>query len=375
MTVGITILDRPAGHDDQTLTIRIGDAEHQLHAVWLRDACVCAACRNPATNERLVDSAQIPLDLGVVAANVEQGHLRVELTDGHTAICETVWLRRHLADVGEASDPAAGRLLWDGGGGALSTFARTDLDDPAGLVAWLDTITERGAAVVTGVDPSDDGLRSVARLIGDIRATNYGVTWRIEATIEPVSAVDSERGLLVHTDLPYRDVAPGLQLLLAGVVDVAGGASTLVDGYAVAEQIRTADPAAWRLLTATEFSYPFVRDDVEFHGRAPLIGLRPDGTYFQIRRAPDLAGSPFVDAADVADLYRALRRWTDLIDHPDNEVQVALRPGELLAFDNHRVLHGRTPFALGSSGRRLLHGCYLDIEDLRSRRAVAARST
>ena len=110
----------------------------------------------------------------------------------------------------------------------------------------------RGAARLHGVDPHDAALRSAAAVVGEIRATNYGVTWEIEATVEPVSAVDSERHLFAHTDLPYREVAPGVQLLLAVVVDVPGGESTLVDGYAVAEQLRTVDPDAWRLLTTTE---------------------------------------------------------------------------------------------------------------------------
>lgn len=198
--------------------------------------------------------------------------------------------------------------------------------------------------------------------------------WAIEADVDPVSAVDSERHLLVHTDLPYRDVAPGVQLLLAAISDVSGGHTTLVDGYGCAEQLRCADPAAWKLLTEIEFSYPFVRDDIELIGRAPLIGLHSDGRYRQIRRAPDLVGVPYVDAATTPDLYRAVRHWTRLLDDPANERRVALGVGDLLAFDNHRLLHGRTAFELGAHGRRRLLGCYLDLDDLRSRHAVLARS-
>ena len=242
------------------------------------------------------------------------------------------------------------------------------------MVAWIDAICRDGAALVTGVDPDEQGLRSVAAAVGPILATNYGVTWEIAATVEPVSAVESERHLSVHTDLPYRTAPPGLQLLLAAIVDVEGGASTLVDGYAAAEDLCRSDPAAWELLTQTEFTYPYVRDGVEIHGRYPSIGVGGDGAYQAIRRAPDLVGVPAVAHSETPALYRALRRWNGLLDDPAREWQGRLEPGELLAFDNHRLLHGRTAFELGASGRRRLLGCYLDLDDLLSRRAVAARS-
>ena len=44
-----------------------------------------------------------------------------------------------------------------------------------------------------------------------------------------------------------------------------------------------------------------------------------------------------------------------------------------LVFDNHRMLHGRTAFELGASGRRILRGCYLHRDDVASRRAVLRR--
>jgi gamma-butyrobetaine dioxygenase len=148
-----------------------------------------------------------------------------------------------------------------------------------------------------------------------------------------------------------------------------------VDGYAAAEHLRTIDPSGWELLTRTEFTYPYVRDHIEMHGNAPSIGVDRHGDYRAIRRAPDLVGVPVVTAEETPALYRAMRRWHEVLDDPAREWQRRLEPGDLLAFDNHRMLHGRTAFELGASGRRRLFGCYLDVDDLLSRRAVAARST
>ena len=49
---------------------------------------------------------------------------------------------------------------------------------------------------------------------------------------------------------------------------------------------------------------------------------------------------------------------------------VAFAAGDLLCFDNERVLHGRTAF---HGGERLLQGCYADRDGLRSTLALLRR--
>jgi gamma-butyrobetaine dioxygenase len=51
---------------------------------------------------------------------------------------------------------------------------------------------------------------------------------------------------------------------------------------------------------------------------------------------------------------------------------VKLRPGDLVAFDNTRLLHGRTAFTLPNTAglARHLQGCYVDRDGLYSRLAV-----
>jgi len=364
-----------ADYNDTTVTVSDGSGSTQdLHVIWLRDSCDCPGCRRRSTNERLLDSTTIPLNITILSIEETRRHLVVNTSDGHAAVIDWTWLNRHIRSISQRDAQAADTELWSFNDDAIATFAASALERADGVARWTDAILKRGIACVSGVEPALAGLRSVASLIGEIRATNYGVTWTIEADLEPVSAVDSERQLRVHTDLPYREISPGIQLLLAVVVDVPGGATTLVDGYAVAEKIRLTDPQAWELLTTVEFSYPFVRDDVELVGRAPIIGLHSNGGYHQIRWAPDLVGSPFLDdPVQAPALFAALATWSSLVDDPANEIRIALESGDLLAFNNHRMLHGRTAFQLGAHGRRCLIGCYLDVEDLRSRHAVLTR--
>jgi gamma-butyrobetaine dioxygenase len=49
-----------------------------------------------------------------------------------------------------------------------------------------------------------------------------------------------------------------------------------------------------------------------------------------------------------------------------------LAAGELITYDNSRVLHGRESFD-ANTGNRHLQGCYMNREEIASKRAVLAR--
>ena len=353
----------------------------RFHAIWLRDSCSCRQCRRPETNERLLDSTGIDHDLTIVDAAVRNGRLQLEFSDGHRTELASDFLAQHAPSRWDkAENPLVGRRGRSDGRDGLgsspaslpASFQRQDLEERAGLGHFVDALWVDGAALVRSVEPTEAGLLGVAGLIGHVLPSNYGRTWTVEATVDPYSAVDSELGLKVHTDLPYRQSPPGLQLILAVIADVEGGASTLVDGFTMAERLRAENRRWWQLLTSVPFAYSFRRPGTHLERASPLLSLESDGRYQQVRRAPDLVGSPVVQADDVPELYEALARWSHLLDDPENQVEVRLESGDVLAFDNHRMLHGRSAFELGSTGRRLLRGCYLDIDELTNRRALLA---
>ncbi len=335
--------------DATILTLTAADGRTgTFHAMWLRDACRCEVCRRPSTGERLLDSTTIPFDLSVTTARLDSDAVELAFSDGHSSRLPVDGLLDHAADDDHGDRPAGHHRL----------------------LAWLDALWADGLAVVRGVAPDVAGLLGVADHIGPVLPSNYGPSWEIEATVDPETAVDSQLPLRVHTDLPYRTNPPGLQLMLVAVTTVAGGASTFTDGYAVAEALRRDHPGSWELLTTVPFTYVFDRPGVHLEGRSPLIERRADGRYGLVRRAPDLVGLPIVAADRTPDLYAALGRWTAAVDDPANQLTLQLDVGDLVAFDNRRILHGRSAFQLGERGRRRLLGCYLDIDELLSRRTV-----
>jgi gamma-butyrobetaine dioxygenase len=70
----------------------------------------------------------------------------------------------------------------------------------------------------------------------------------------------------------------------------------------------------------------------------------------------------------------AMRVFTQVAHDPRFMISSAFTPGDLVGFDNRRILHGRDAFDPGA-GRRRLRGCYMDHDDLFSRLRVLRRPT
>lgn len=341
---------------------------HEFAAVWLRDACRCPDCRDPATDIRREGLPPLDPDLAVARAWVgEDGGLECRWFDGHATSLGAEWL---LAAIRPAAGVTAQRL-WRGDFRPFAA-AHDDLDDP-GLLAWLTALWRDGVALVHDMPATREELRRFAGRIGPIRASNYGPDWEIEASPDPFSPVDSEQGLRVHVDLPYRQLPPGIQLNLAARTKATGGAATLTDGFAVLDALRQDDEEAYTALTRAAYSTHWRSPHHDLTWSGPLVELDAHGAPRLIRHAPGLAGEVSGDPATTRAAYRAANAFTELAEDPRFRITVPLRDGDLVAMQNHRVLHGRTAFDLSTGGRTLL-GCYLDVDDLHSTIRVLQRA-
>ena len=169
-----------------------------------------------------------------------------------------------------------------------------------------------------------------------------------------------------HTDNPYRDPAPGLQILACLENTVEGGESVVVDGFKVAERLQAQSPRGFERLAGccARFEYAGAKG-VQLRSKRPIIELGPDGELIGIR-FNNRSAAPFRDIPydAMADYYAAYRLMAELIEDPALAIRFRLAPGEAFIVDNLRVLHARTPITSG--GQRWLQGCYADKDGLLS---------
>ena len=96
------------------------------------------------------------------------------------------------------------------------------------------------------------------------------------------------------------------------------------------------------------------------------------GEIFQIRNTGFLRAEPAMAEDRVEEAYRAVRLYSRLSMDDRFICRTPFRPGDLVIFDNRRILHGRDSFD-PQSGVRKLEGLYMDTDELYSRLRVLER--
>jgi gamma-butyrobetaine dioxygenase len=231
---------------------------------------------------------------------------------------------------------------------------------------WLALVARYGFGKLTGGPVEDGALMKVVDLFGYVRETNYGRHFEVRTEVNPTNLAFTGLGLQAHTDNPYRDPVPTVQVLYCQESSAAGGENMVVDGFAAALRLKEENPEWFDVLSryCARFEYAGEKG-VVLRSRRPMIELAPDGELIAIRfnnrSAAAITDVPF---EHMATYYEAYRRLGEIIDDPSMEVTFRLEPGECFIVDNTRVLHARKAYS--GTGTRWLQGCYADKDGLLS---------
>ena len=345
----------------------------RFHAIWLRDNAWDDKTRSPGNGQRLITLGDIPRNIAIASAKVTGGQLHLTFAPEDRAIAyDLSWLERHAYD-----RPTAGTVkgwtapevqTWDAGlgGGVPVGDLQTMQNNPLALRDWLHGVRRYGFGKITGGSTKPGALFDVVSLFGYVRETNYGRHFEVRTEVNPSNLAYTGLGLQAHTDNPYRDPVPTVQVLYCLENSAEGGENMVVDGFRAAERLRDENPDGFDLLTryCARFEYAG-SSGVCLRSRRPMIELAPDGELvavrFNNRSAAAITEVPF---EHMADYYAAYRRLGEIIDDPAMEVSFKLSPGESFLVDNTRVLHARKGYS--GAGSRWLQGCYADKDGLLS---------
>jgi gamma-butyrobetaine hydroxylase len=357
------------GVQDSQLRIGWEDGhESRFHAIWLRDNCQCADCRHPS-GQRLLDTRAIRNDVALTSARAENGSVAATFADGHGGRWEAEWLRAHCYCVEEVT-PSRPRRLWDSSI-QHDLPVRRYVDVASGgnaLRDWLAAVDVLGFAILTDGPTEPGTVTRTAELFGFVRETNYGRFFDVRSVVNPTNLAYTGLGLGAHTDNPYREPTPTLQLLHCLSSSAGGGENTLVDSFRVAAGLPRQE---LELLASTPIRFRYADDETELEAETPVISLdgraEVQAVHYNTRscapfRLPEELVEPY---------YAAYQRFGRMLEEPRYRIQFKLEPGDLFIVDNLRVLHGRTGYS--ESGERHLQGCYADRDGLRSRLAVLSR--
>jgi alpha-ketoglutarate-dependent taurine dioxygenase len=348
----------------------------EFASLWLRDNL--REDRDPHSGQRLIDIADLPENPRIRSAAAHGGLVQVEWEgEPRPASFELQWLLAHAPHRADRRPQFAPKPWLEGARlDAPRDFAWASLadarSDRALRARWLERLLQDGIAFLGEVPCGDAGILEAASLMGQVLETNYGQVFDVRSVAEPENLAYSDLGLGLHTDNPYREPVPGFQVLHALIASPDGGESLFGDGFAIAEQLRTAHPDAFAVLTQTAVPFLYRSKDAELYAERPLIQLSCDGQVQAVHYNSRSIAPLRLKAGDAGPFYSAYRRFAQLLRDSRFHLQLKLRDGDLVAFDNRRTLHGRTAF---SSARypRHLRGCYLTRDSVHSAAALLRR--
>jgi gamma-butyrobetaine dioxygenase len=215
----------------------------------------------------------------------------------------------------------------------------------------------------------ENAILSAMSGIGKVPETNYGFVFDVRAVPQPENLAYSDLGLGLHTDNPYREPVPGFQALHSLLAAPDGGDSLFADGLALAEHLRSGEPAAFDILTRTAVPFRYRGSGADLYAERPLIELSCTGEIAAIAYNSRSILPVRMRARECAAFYSAYRKFAALLREPRFQLRTRLENGHLVVFDNRRILHGRTGF-ISAKHPRHLQGCYLTRDSVYSHTAL-----
>ena len=349
--------------------------------LWLRENAVGEGGVDLATREALIDPAELTNDIAVTtAARTSDGALEVTFAPTATvAHYHPGWLR-HVADGNHR--PASWiptPVPW-----TPETFTEPPTHDGTNVLTddsvfgmWLDDLIRFGISRLRGCPLDLDFHEHLAERIGAIRDTNFGPIWDVMADItlagsdDTNSTANTNLRLGPHTDLPTRETPPGFQFLHCVLNEADGGNSTMADGAAVVEALRSEHPDDYDALTTLKWIFFNRGPNIDHRWSGPFIDLGVDGAPLTLRAFYPVRAFPDMAPADRPRAYAAMTRFSQMAASDRFQIDYPFQPGDLIGFDNRRILHGRDSFESG--GRRHLRGIYIDQDEVRSTARVISR--
>lgn len=371
--------------DERLMEVEWEDGGHSLYPfTWLRDNCQCPLCFLQSAQARKLLMIDVDVHSGVDAVELTNDNkVSVVWPDQHVSVFDADWLKKRCFS------PAARQALqeelflndryyWDSKLRVPTVDFEEVLRDDKAALTWLQALRRVGIVCLKGAPLEKGQVNRLGERIGYVRMTYYGETWQVEDKPQANNVAYTTGRLSQHTDYPAMDYAPGVQFLHCIKQAAEGGESEVVDGFHVAELLQRENPAAFRLLTQLQVDFTDIGTDhcdFRLQAKHPIINMDANGRVVMINCNNATRDSILdVPLHQVQPFYEALRAFTDIMNRPENLHTYMMEPGDMVTFDNWRLLHGRRSYVSGAGSLRHLEGAYLDWAEVMSRLRNLRRS-
>ena len=332
----------------------------EIHPFWFRERVNGESFIDEATQQRLFDPTKLEEDIKINSLNLSDQFLEITFNDGAYTKFAIQNILREFDN--ENMIKKIKKIEWDSSFTNFKNFEFEDnfFNEKVMYEALID-FYKFGFVIFKDVPTKDNFIKNFANSIGSIRRTNFGEFFNVKSKPNPNDLAYTSLALAPHTDNPYRNPVPCIQMLHCIENEVNGGLSTLVDGYTVTEKLKKDFRDYYNILTDVKVRFQFIDQSVILEDWAEMIQLNEKGEFKQVRFSPRLDFVPLMEKNKLELFYSARKKISELYNSDQYRIEFRLNPGDLLMMDNYRLLHGRTSYDT-NQGNRFLQGCYIDYD-------------
>ncbi|KAG5199928.1 hypothetical protein R6Z07F_014299 [Ovis aries] len=352
-------------------------------AVWLRDNCQCPDCYLDSAKARKLLIEALDVYVGIKDLMFDRKKVHIMWPNDHHSEYGADWLKKRCF-----SQQARERLqkelflpecqYW-GSEFQLPTLDFEDvLKDDEHAYRWLSSLKKVGIVRLTGAADKRGEVLKLGKRIGFLYLTFYGHTWQVQDKIDANNVAYTTGKLSFHTDYPALHHPPGVQLLHCIKQTVTGGESEIVDGFNVCQKLKEKNPRAFQILSSTFVDFTDIGVDYcdfSVQSKHKIIELDDKDQVVRINFNNATRDTIFdVPVERVQPFYAALKEFVDLMNCRDFKFTFKMNPGDVITFDNWRLLHGRRSYEAGTEITRHLEGAYADWDVVMSRLRILRQS-
>ena len=338
-----------------------GSSVEEIHPFWLRERANGEKFLDKGTQQRLFDPTSLSVEIGIKKAQIKNQILEIDFNDGVNSKLNIESIAQEFNNK-DNDIHSIEKVKWDSKLKTIKNFEfKQDLFESKDMFNILMSFYKYGFVIIKKVPTKDNYLVKFANSIGSVRRTNFGEHFNVKSIPNPNDLAYTSLPLAPHTDNPYRNPVPCIQILHCIVNEVKGGFSTLVDGYTVSEILKKENPEFYDILTKVKVRFKFIDKDVVLEDWSELIKLDENKNFKQVRFSPRLDYVPMLDKEKLDLYYKARKKLSEMYNSEKYRIEFKLAPKDLMMMDNYRLLHGRTSYEV-KEGNRFLQGCYIDYD-------------
>nr|XP_002120966.1 gamma-butyrobetaine dioxygenase-like [Ciona intestinalis] len=352
----------------------------RFHAKWLRFNCRCVKCYSEVAATYLIDVPSFPLDMKIATVKVEDSTFKVSFAgDDHVSILPSDWLRsKCYCDVClelklQKADVITQYI--ESNAGKKKEIPQMEYEDiltKEGMFNWIGHVITSGVCIVRNVQPTPEKLEEIAERVANIEETTYGKLSVVKISSTEGNAAYSNIKLPFHQDQTMYEKPPGIEFLHCMKFDecITGGETKIVDLYEVINILKRESPADFQTLVEVPVIYSTIdykrTNKVYLHHQKHVVVLDYFGKVVAINWHPALLSTLQVREKDVERYYEAHVKLLQIIRRDELHFTHRMQPGDLVVFNNRRVLHSRNKFE-ANGGDRQLQTTYASADNWKNR--------